>query len=208
MHDVERYMEKRLGLTPNAVRDREREQISRYRRARDDNSFTEFPSGLFMPPGLFPEPSGAETSLAAGVTGARYLGPAPYDLSVVTLRLNITTAGVGLSWGEVGIGVSEAADLADAAVISTAGWMDAATDFATVQRTNFEIGVDIAKGLHVWALYGSDGTTVTQFRGADDDNLGAGFMQFAAIRPSTMPDETAFTITLVASRSALLAAQW
>ena len=193
--DVERYVQRRTGITTSAERDRRMDRLARYRDAPTDPG-TEYIRGPFLPPGFLAANLTDTVTPASNRTLARYLGQAPDDLNLVTIRVNVTVAGSTITWAEVGIATSLDFTLGSGADLIPEGATGVAGSFNTSGIYNVDVAVTIAKGAHVWALVGAQAVTVPTFRAGLGDGASVGFVQFAdATRPSTMASPTTFGIT-------------
>jgi hypothetical protein len=204
--DIQRYVYESAGITTAAERARQIDDLIRYRQT-DQPDANPFGRGFFVPSGCFFQPAGV-TSIASGDTGARYLGTAPDDLRLVTLAVNVVTAGSTITWSEFAIATALDATLGTGPDLTLAGFTSVNSVVNSTGRKVIEVAVDIAAGAHCYALWGSQAGTPFQLRASYGDDTNAGFVSFATARPSTMTDPTSFTISLIDARAAFMAVQW
>jgi len=205
--DIERFVQDRTGVTTPGTRDRVIENLKRYRDPSDDDRTT-FSRPVQLPPMTFAPDTTSSTALATNRTIARYLGQAPDDLNLVTLRFNVTTAAATITWAEVGIATSLDMTLGGQD-LSMNGYVNVATTFNTIGTKDVDVPVAIGPGEHVWALHGSQATTPFQVTRALGDAIGAGFILFAdTTRPSTMANPTTFAVTSASANAAWIAFIW
>lgn len=205
--DIERYVQDRTGVTTPGTRDRVIDNLKRYR-GIDGEDGTTFSRPVQLPPMTFAPDTTSSTGMATNRTIARYLGQAPDDLNLVTLRFNVTTGAATITWAEVGIATSLDMTLGGQD-LSMNGYVNVATTFNTIGTKDVDVPVTIGPGEHVWALCGSQATTPFQVTRALGDAIAAGFILFAdATRPSTMANPTTFAVTGASANAAWLGFVW
>lgn len=193
--DIERYVQNRTGVVTPARTNARIDHLTRYRDAPTDPG-TPYTRGPFLPPGFLAANTTDTVTPATNRTLARYLGQAPDDLNLVTIRVNVTTGGSTITWAEVAIATSLDFTMGSGADLIPEGSTGVSGTFNTSGVKNTEVAVSIAKGAHVWALIGAQASTVPTFRAGLGDGASVGFVQFAdATRPSTMASPTTFAIT-------------
>jgi hypothetical protein len=207
--DVERLIRKRTGATTEGERSRRLDELTRYRQPAANNDSTAYGRGPFLPPGFLAANTTDVTTPVTNRTLARYLGNAPADLNAVTIRVNVTTAGSTITWAEIGIATSLDFVMGSAVDLIPEGFTAVNGTFNSTGLKDTEVGVNISRGAHVWALIGQQAGTLFVLRAGIGDGVTAGFVQFAdTTRPSTMANPTTFAITTGAANAIWLAAQW
>lgn len=211
--DIERFVQSRTGVLTAAERTRRIEELVRYRPSDleqiEDAEPTSYARGPFLPPGFQAANTTDVTTTTTNRTIARYLGNAPADLTAVTIRVNVTTAGSTITWAEVGIATSLDFTIGIGADLITEGFTAVQGTFNSIGIKDTEVAVNIARGAHVWALVGQQAGTLPIYRAGIGDGISSGFMQIAdTTRPSTMASPTTFTVSASAANSIWLGAQW
>lgn len=211
--DVERFVQKRSGIVVAAEQRQRIDDLIRYRGSLldeiEDSDPVSYGRGPFLPPGFLAANTTDVTTPVTNRTLARYLGNAPADLTAVTVRVNVTTAGSTITWAEVGIASSLEFTLGTAADLILEGFTAVQATFNSTGIKDTEVAVNIARGAHVWALVGQQAGTLPNYRAGIGDGISVGFVQFAdATRPSTMANPTTFGVTSSAANSIWMAVSW
>jgi len=205
--DIERYVQDRTGVTTPGTRDRVIDNLKRYPTSQEGPG-PEYPRGFLTPPGF---QAGNLTDIAAPATNqanALYLGQAPDDLNLVTVRMIVTTAVSTTTWAELAICTSLDASFGSPDLILE-GFTGVGATFNSIGTRDTEIAVQIGAGAHCWLVWGSQASTPFAVRGGLADPHGSGRHAFAsATRPSTMANPTTFTATTSASVAAWIAFIW
>ena len=205
--DIQKYVNERTGVNTTGRIDWRLDQLTRYGDGAPDEA-TGIARPVQLPPGFFAADTTSQTAMATNRTIARYLGQAPADLNLVTLRFSVLTAAVTITWAEVGIATSLDMTLGGQD-LALAGYVTVASTFNSIGTKDVEVPVGIGRDEHVWAVYGSQATTPFQVLRGIGDGLGAGFVLFAdATRPSTMANPTTFSVTSASANSAWIAFSW
>lgn len=206
--DIARYVRERTGATTPAERGRQIETLTRYRRPLAEDRPTAYPRGFFTPPGFQAGDTTTSLTLGSGTTIYRYLGQAPDDLSLVTVRFNVTVGGSTITWAEVGIATALEFPFGSPDLILE-GYTGVAGDVNSTGVKSIDVAVNIGYGAHVFALIGAVASTMPQLRGGLGDPLTTGYQGFlGSTQPSTMANPTTFNASSNASASPWLAVQW
>ena len=181
--DIQRYTRERTGAVTPAERGRQIDDLIRYSRDEVDRPLA-YPRGMQFPPGFQAGNTTTTTSAANGQANAIYLGQAPDDLRVITVRMLVDTAVSTTTWAELAICTSLEAPFGSTDLILE-GYTAVGATFNTTGTKDTEIAVDIARDAHVWLVYGSQAGTAFQVRGGLGDPLTTGRHAFAsATQPS------------------------
>jgi hypothetical protein len=206
--DLQRYVLENAGITTAAERARQIDDLIRYRHDGDERPLA-YPRGMQFPPGFQAGNTTTTTSAANGQANAIYLGQAPDDIRLVTVRMLVDTPVSTTTWAELAICTSLEAPFGSPDLILE-GYTNVQGTFngaAGVRDT--EITVDIARDAHAWLCWGSSAGTPFQVRGGLGDPLTTGKYAFAsATRLSTQTNPTTYTATTSASVAAWVAFQW
>jgi hypothetical protein len=206
--DLERTRRRLMGVTTDADRDAKLDEAIRFRPAPDEDT-SPYGSPFFLPPGFFAADTTSNHSPVTNRTFGRYLGQAPYDLSYVTIRVNVVVAAATITWAEVGIATSIDMVMGSGADLIPEGFTNVASTFNSTGAKDTEVAVSIGKGAHVWALLGQQATTLYELRRGIGDGISIGFMQIAdATRPSTMANPTTFTLSSASGSAIWIGCQW
>lgn len=163
----------------------------------------EYSTGYFTPPGPVAIDTTQVTALAAGNSGARYLGMAPFDVTSIDVKVRVTTAvATSINWAEIGLASAASATSGTLTLLGSA--TDVTGTFNSTGNKTVTFTISIPAGTFVYLIFGSDATTPFQLRATIADEMGTGLTRTAsATRPSTMAAPTAFSTS-----SALTAAVW
>jgi len=205
--DIARYVQERTGVNTSGRLSDRIDRLTRYREVRDDPG-TIYARGMQFPPGF---QAGNVTDIAAPASNqsnAIYLGQAPDDINLVTVRMTVTTALSTTTWAELAICTSLDAGFGGASLILE-GFTGVGATFNSTGTMDTDIAVQIATDAHCWLVWGSQAVTPFAVRGGLGDPLTTGRHQFAAAtRPSTMASPTTFVATSSASVAAWVAFTW
>jgi hypothetical protein len=195
------------GITTAAERARQIDDLIRYRRDDGERPLA-YPRGMQFVPGF---QAGDTTTVAAPANNqanAIYLGQAPDDIRLVTVRMIVTTALSTTTWAELAICTSLEAPFGSPDLILE-GYTGVGATFNSTGTKDTEITVDIARDAHCYLVYGCNASTPFTFRGGIGDPLGTGRNSFAsATQPSAMASPTSFTATTSASVAAWMSFVW
>lgn len=152
-----------------------------------------------FPLGNIQDTGGLSTSLVSNSSYAAYMGRADAAYTSISLRVQVNTAAVTITWAEVGIGTSPAITLNGAASITRRGFTNVAASFNSTGDKTVAVAVSgINPGDHLWALFGSQATTPYQLLECASEATDSGIDQSkAATRISTMASPTTFGISAV-----------
>lgn len=144
-------------------------------------------------------PFGANVGMTDGLTKAHYIGRASDAYSSIEVTLILQVGGTTISWAEVGVGTSPSADLSTAADITTRGYTDVATPFASSGVKSVTIAVSgINPGDHLWMMFGASASvmpTIAASNGASGaDWSQSGVIQNVTARMSTWTDPQTFSV--------------
>lgn len=165
-------------------------------------------TGNFNPPGPQVVDATQVTALGTGNSGARYLGMTPFDVTSVSLRVNVTTAvATSISWAEMALASAPSATSGNLTLLGTA--TDVTGTYNSTGNKSTTITTSIPAGTFVYAVYGSQATTPFQLRATIADELGSGVIRTATTtRPSTMAAATAFSTSTAITAAAWMIVRW
>jgi hypothetical protein len=137
--------------------------------------------------------TGVTSSLSSNSSYAVYFGRAESGFGTINVRFQVNTAGVTITWAEVGIGTSPQIGLGDGATITRRGFTNVASVVnSTGEKTVAISTTGISPGDHLWGLIGAQASTMPQYEAALGGTLSAGYFQSVAARISTMSVPQAF----------------
>lgn len=168
---------------------------------------TALDSGHFNPPGPQVVDAAQVTVLASGNSGARYLGMTPFDVTSVSIRVNVTTAVATITWAEMALASGASATSGNLTLLGSA--TDVSGTFNSTGNKTVTFTVNIPAGTFVYAVFGSAATTPFQLRATIADELGTGVTRTASsTRPSTMAAPTAFSTSTALTAAAWIVVRW
>ena len=173
-------------------------------------------ANLALVPGVLMNPAFASANLTSvrtttsAVAYAVYMGRAPRSLSVVKLRLRVTTAAATITWAEVAIATGSI-NIGGNPTLTVRGYTDVSAVVNSTGLKSIDIPVStgqaINEGDDLWAIYGASATTVLVVRAQSiADDLQVGLQASLSNRPSTnVGVSQAYTVESATTTAAWLA---
>lgn len=157
-------------------------------------------SRLRLPPGFTTANVSTGRALPNGTTLGIYMGRADGSPDQISVRWHTTNAGANFNWAELAIATGTPVLNGDPE-LTRRGFESITADLDSLQDNTTEIDVEgISPGDDIWILIGADSSTNTPggIRVGLGDPFESGFQVSAAVRPSTMADDTEFTVEAAA----------